>query len=537
MIPENIAPPTPPIVESKKNSFFGNAMWFSLGGFFMQGVAFAANILFAKFLGTEGNGQVVNYIFWQTLFTAIISWQINATINNAAVTFGQHRLDEYIFTLVRFCLLPFLLLIGLSLALPGIVSSFCDMPAQLVTLSVINAGLVALVNIASFACITLGQRVKYLAYTIGSSLLNVGLSLGLINYFRSNPILPLATGRMLGYTLGWLPAAIVALYLMIKKRRLPPSLRDTSLEEGGNLSLFEGMVMSPPPRGGCRRSRQGEHSNFLKYALPLALPLVASEVAQVILMRSNGYFTKILMSDSASGLYGMANSLGGVGIMAAAALGGAWTPWYFQQSATKKHGTVNRMMKKYIMFFAAFICGAMAVLPDLIHWFFPDFSGSEICLPPILMCGFALLLYNMVANYHLLREKSYFITIISVSSGLLSIALSLILIPAMGILGAASAQLICYLIQLTAAVIIGRYVIKGLNIKSGILIAGLLMAGLFAVFTYTFMSIWIIRWLAGVLCGVYCLINAKRMMKPDDGMVAAEIGFAVNGAAAGMYLF
>ena len=491
-------------IDSPQRSFFGNAMWFSLGGFVMQGVGFAANLFFANILGAGGNGQVANYIYWQTLFTVVISWQINATINNAAITFGRHRLDEYIFALVRMCVLPFAILLGATLAFPGFVGALCNLPPRVVTLGVVNAGLVSLVNIASYACITLGKRLKYLAYTIGSSLLNVSASLGLIIFFRRYSISSPANGRILGYTLGWLPAAAAALYLMIRKR--------------GDADK--------PKRAG-----------FVRYALPLALPLVASEAAQVILQRSNSHFTARLIDDASGGLYSMANSIGGVGIMAAAALAGAWTPWYFRQSSKKRSGAVNRMIRKYIMFFAAFICGAMATLPDIPRWFFPKFAGCEVCLPPILICGFSLFLYNMVANYHLLREKSYFITIISVAAGALSIALSLTMIPKLGILGAAAASLICYLIQLAAVTVIARFVIKGLNIKISILLTGLLAVGLFAVFTYIFMDSWKIRWIAGALCGVYCLLNARRMMKPDEDTPVPFTPFSPDGKAREIYLF
>ena len=470
---KNDAPPP----AQGQGRFFGNAIWYTLGGFTLQGIGFLASLFFAGVLGTEGLGYITNYVFWQTIFTVLISCQLNATVNNAAIKFGHDRLDEYLFTILRACAVPLGALLIFTALFPGAAAAVTVLSPNHMIICIFNAAFIAIVNVAAFAYITLGKKFQYLALTMSSALLSTGLSVVLVLYFRNHPLAGTpADGRIWGYTLGFLPVAAYALLMMIKRR--------------------------------------GTHrKGYIKFALPLALPLIAHELAQVILGRSSSNILLRLSGPDSAGIYGLANTLGSVGIIAAAAFNGAWTPWYFRASSEGDTESVNIMMKKYIFVFAAFICGAMCVLPEAIRWFFgEDFAPGTRCLPFVLMCGFLLSMYNAVANYQIFREKTYYISIVSIGMGLLNLALNLVLIPKIGILGAALASLVCYLLQLFAGIIIGKFVIKGLNIAVRNILFGVAAVAVFMIFVYIFDSLWIIRWLAGLTCAAGLVWRGKALL-------------------------
>ena len=190
-----------------------------------------------------------------------------------------------------------------------------------------------------------------------------------------------------------------------------------------------------------------------KYSLPLLPHTLANW--------SNGTIDKLLVNDIRStadtGIYGLGQQYAGVMSITANAINQAYVPWFFQKADS---GDLHSVRKVSNVMVAAICMIAMMlsifsreVLGLMISN--PQYDGVYVIIPYLVFAFVFQSVYFFFVNVLFLKNTGV-IFIITVSSVVFNVLLNLLLIPRIGIMGAAIACMITYFLKSVFALIISR---------------------------------------------------------------------------------
>jgi O-antigen/teichoic acid export membrane protein len=201
---------------------------------------------------------------------------------------------------------------------------------------------------------------------------------------------------------------------------------------------------------------------LLGFGIPM---MIGYELSGIILAVGDRYVIDGLMGAAALGLYGAAYNLCQyVQAVVIASVGQAIMPIYMQmwdrQGVTETATFIARSLRTYVLLGAPVIAGLAAVGPELLRSLASDKYASAAVVLPWVIAGMVVDGTNsMVGAGLFIHRKTRTIMAIVLSCALLNLGLNLILVPRIGILGAAIATLVCYAGTALAMAIAGRHLL------------------------------------------------------------------------------
>lgn len=187
----------------------------------------------------------------------------------------------------------------------------------------------------------------------------------------------------------------------------------------------------------------------LKSYVKWGVPLIPNTALLWIIHMSDRYLVSYFLGVTAVGIYGAAYAIGGYAALVLAPLTTVLYPNVSKTYGEGNLGETRNYLKysvKYLMMIAIPSALGLSVLakPILQVLTTPEFISGYIIVP-FVAAGTVLFAFRQVCNHVLyLFDKTYWSLTILVTSAVLNVVLNLILIPRMGVLGAAVATLIAY---------------------------------------------------------------------------------------------
>lgn len=210
---------------------------------------------------------------------------------------------------------------------------------------------------------------------------------------------------------------------------------------------------------------------LLKQLLTIAIPLFPNFLIYWVFNSSDRVMITNLMNIGASGIYSVGSKLGHASQLIYTAFAGGWQ--YFAFSTMKEDDQVesNSRIFEYlgIISFVAttFICAWSYGIYKLL--FTGDYVEGFIVAPYLFLAPLLQMLFQVIANQFLVVKKTWPNIFILSSGAVVNIILNFIMIPQIGIEGAAIASLIGYcvsdiictlvLLKMKLMVISGRFII------------------------------------------------------------------------------
>ena len=198
----------------------------------------------------------------------------------------------------------------------------------------------------------------------------------------------------------------------------------------------------------------------LYYTLLLALPLVPHNLAGWILSLSDKLILQRYSSLSEVGLYSLGYSLGMVMNFIVMSINFAWAPFFFDMAKTNKDAKqIFARITTLWMIFISFICisGILFSREIVILITTEKFYGSALVIPIILVSYFLNGMYFMVVNAIFYLKKTKVLPIFTFISAIVNIGLNFWWIPKFGMMGAAYATLVSFIVQF---LLVYKYSIK-----------------------------------------------------------------------------
>ncbi len=197
----------------------------------------------------------------------------------------------------------------------------------------------------------------------------------------------------------------------------------------------------------ARRIRMALDRPLINHMLVFALPLVPASVAAWTLNLSDRYLLQAFVGNQAVGIYSAGYTIGLViNALAVAPFTLAWAAIFWDIATTPgARQTYARVMTGFVIFAAFIALGLSALSTDALRLIFrPDFEPSRFVVP---FSAFAYVLYGIYsigATGLNIEGRTGVLPVTLWVSAIANVALNLVLIPAIGYLGAAVSTLLSY---------------------------------------------------------------------------------------------
>jgi len=193
-------------------------------------------------------------------------------------------------------------------------------------------------------------------------------------------------------------------------------------------------------------------TDYLKMMLSFGLPLVPVAAATWVLQLANRFFILMYSSQVELGIYGMSVRLSNVLMLLVTAFSVAFSPFildlYSRDQVTEKH--IRARTLTYVTVILCYGALILSVFAREFFLFYTDASFQGAYKAVGILCGSVVLVgmnVVIIAGITYSRKTFYFARYI-ILSALVSIGLNFLLIPSLGMVGAALASLVSYAILL-----------------------------------------------------------------------------------------
>ena len=429
----------------------------------IAGVNFFTITNFTRMLDTDGDGIVSIYTAWVQILGGVVGLKIDGTIGSAQVNLPERDQDRYQVSILLFSLLVF----GVASAL------FCVCLDSLSQWLLLGKEVVLALLFQSYGTFVIGffamrfifrkEAIKNFILSVGVCLATTLLSVALIFLVFTSSDAYL--GRVFGLAFPNFSIGVLLLLWLVLRTRSWPRASD------------------------------------LLFCLPLAIPLVFHGLSQLVLSQTGKIFVQQSMGDSAAGVFGLAITIVTLLTSICSALNNAFVPFMYEDLAGKTSKTVKRShFINYVVLVTLGTCAFCLLSPEVLKLMStPSYWSATSLLPPLVVGQYCVFLYSFPVNYEFFKMKTGSIAIGTLLAATLNIALTLALIPLFGIMGAAMAAAIAYLVLFLFHFCMARFRLGDQNYPVRFLFGGLGVVILSACCCCAAMGAPHIRWIVGLL--------------------------------------
>lgn len=455
----------------KKSNLVKSSFWYTIGNFFIKGISFITIPIFVNITTQAEYGLINNFTSFVTIFSLFIGLSLNSSVNNASFDF-KDRIKPYLSSILFLSTLSFLGMLVIGNAIFLLTHVIFDMNQMLFNLMLIQSYATFLISYIQAYFTIHFQHFRYLALSLVSTLLNIGLSvLLMITVFSDDRY----AGRAFGGALA-LGVVGLAIYLMI-------------MTKGKKLIDF----------------------SFWKYGLRISVPLIPHALANVMLSQFDRIMINSTLGPSEAGIYSYISNIGIILSVIWSSTNNAWVPWFYNEMEQENDEKIFRVSQYYIYAFITIALGTMVISIDLAKFMAPpDYHSGLSLVIPISLGYFFQFLYSFPVNTEFYKKKTNYIAFGTVASAVINIILNLIFIPRYGVIAAGYTTTITYfLLFLFHYPMAKRFIGKQLFPTKTIITTTLIMV-VFSIFLHVFLDNTFVRYIGLLFIGVGVLLYFRK---------------------------
>ncbi|MFR5644375.1 MAG: oligosaccharide flippase family protein [Clostridium paraputrificum] len=447
----------------KGNSLLNSAIWYTVGTFILKGVNFFTIPIFTRLLSTEDYGVVTIYSTWSAIFAIIVGIGINSTVGSARANLEDDEYKEYLSSTLFLGTISFAVVSFIVLIFRNQVSNMIGFGFNLVIILLFESFFTFVINFVTSVFTFDKNHKAYILSSVVVTIINVSISVMLITSMNSDKYF----GKICGSAIS---AIIVGLFLYIK------------------------IIL---------RGRKLISLKYWKFCLPIAIPLIFHNLSHLVLNQADKIMLQKMTTEAAVGIYGFTYTIGSLINTIQLAINSAWVPWYYDGLKLDDKEGIKEKSKIYIAVFTTMTVLFILGVPEVVKIFSSQEYWTGIPLLPIIIIGYYFVfLYTFPSNYQFYIRKTKFIAMATILSGLVNIAINALLIPKMGVYGAAIATLIAYIVLFLVHHFIVTFKYKHSDFPFTYYLVGVGIVLLAALIFYVFIDYLVIRWALMFIIGL-----------------------------------
>jgi len=443
----------------------------------LKGIGFITTPIFTRILSPSEYGIVTIFNTWVLFFAVFIGFQVSGSIATARIHKPPHLFDSYLKSITILSLLGAIIIAGICFLLKKELSSLLQIDVELIPHLLVQAYGLSCATFYSNYTIQMKQPKNNAMFSIIIAIIIVSLSLALIMRLQHDKYL----GKIYSGTIVYFFVIIFVLKRFIFGQKSKLKLSDW------------------------------------KYSFALGAPLIIHLLANIIIGQSDRIFLKQYLGNESAAIYSVAYSVGTLGMLLVGVCTNIWSPWYLDNTKAGNHNNVNDVTKKYTIIISAAFVILMLIAPDILKIMAPKEYWSGVnCLIIIVVGVFFQFLYRFPLGYEQYSINLRWVAFCTITAALSNIVLNYFLISLMGMVGAAIATLISYIVLFSLHEIVARKIIKGYNIELTSYLLSIIGCLLFAIISYFLIDFWYIRYsilLLLIFLSIYYIIKNKDILK------------------------
>jgi O-antigen/teichoic acid export membrane protein len=447
-----------------------SGIWYTIGTFFVQGISFLTLPIFNRLLSPGENGVVTVYSTYVGIFTILIGIGLESAVSRGRFDFKEDY-EKFLSSLLFLSSITFAiwLVIGMTFKVP--IAKFIGIKPDLVILLLAQSFFGFVLSFASTKYSIEYKFKKFLFVSITSTLINVGLSIILINGLTTNRYYGRIEG---GAFVTIIYGVILYAIFMVKGKKL--------------IGL-----------------------KYWKYALPISLPMIFHQLSGIALNSADAIMIEKMVGVAATGIYGFAYKMGLIVSIVWTASNKAWVPWFFQKMKEEKYEEISEKTKYYIILFSCITFVLIFISPEISIVIGTEAYSQGIGLVPVIMIGYYFVfLYSLPVNLEFYTKKTKYIATGTFMAAIANIGLNFILIPKFGYIAAGWTTVISYFLLFVYHYAIALKIsdIRVFNIMH--FIYGISFITVSSVVFYFIKDMWIIRYAIIILACLIIGFNLKK---------------------------
>lgn len=440
----------------------------------VAGVSFFTIPIFTRMLDTDGYGVVSVYEAWVQIFVIFIGLKADGSVASASANLPEDEQDSYQFSALLLSFASFVLILVIGLIFLDSLSAILSMSPTLTVLLIVQSFGTYLVSFFNMRYIFAKEAKKNFLMSVGICVITTLLSIGLIELLSGEGMGPV--GRAAGVCI---PNLVLGLALVIQLKI---------------------------------RSRPRFRFSYLKFCLGLSIPLVFNGLSQQLLSQSGKIAVQQVYGDSFAGIFGIGVTIASLITYIYTALNNAFVPFMYDDLAGKNPEEVKQ--RHFNNYFKLFTYGSISfalMAPEILKVMSTEAYWSALDFLPVLIIGkYCVFLYSFPVNYEFFRMKTKWIAFGTILAALVNVVLCIVLVPSMGLAGAAFAQLAAYLGLFVFHLCIARFILGDRNYHVGTFFIGLVAVTSACIAYYPLADFVLIRWLAGATALFVALLRVFR---------------------------
>lgn len=389
----------------KTSSLLKSSFWYTIGNFFVKGISFLTIPIFTNIMTVEEYGLVNNFTAIASIVTLFIGLSLNGAINNANFEFKED-IKGFMSSVLFLSTISLVIFLLLGNGFYFIKDSYFGLSQLIFNIMVLYSYGNFLVSYLSAYFTINVSYFKFLALSISSTLLNIGVSLiFMFTIFEDNNYL----ARIIGGTVALsFIGAIIYIAIMIKGKKLVKK-------------------------------------EYWTFALKLCIPLIPHALANVLLSQFDRVMINTYSGSFDAGIYSYIYNLGVVLNVVWLSTNNAWVPWFYDKMSQGDEKGIKKTANYYTILFGAITLISMLILIDVAKIMAPSeyLEGIPLIIP-ILLAYYFQFLYSFPVNAEFYEKKTNFIAIGTVLSALVNVVLNIIFIPKYGYIAAGYTTVFTY---------------------------------------------------------------------------------------------
>ena len=407
-------------------------IWFMACTLIQKGLSFITTPIFARLLTTEQYGIYNVYGSWMQILIIFATLRLDYAVFNKGMSKYSEDRDGYTSSMLGFTTIVTSLMLILYCIFREWINSFTELSSVLMLTMFAELYVVSAVNFWS-----LRERYEFrykavVFYTLATAVASSGLGIVAVLLFEDG-----GAARILSN-------AVVYVF-------------------GG---IIIGIIVF------CRGKKFFEFE-YVKFAMVFNMPLMLHYFSSYIIEQSDRIMIQKLESLSATALYSIAYTVGGLTKIVTGAISNTLIPLQYRWLEKKEFVTLGKNLVTLM-----FGVGGLAILvalagPEVVLFFGgEEYVSAVYVIPPVAASVFFSFLYNIVANIEFYYGKNKYAMKISCVCAGINIVLNFILIPVFGYVAAAYTTLFSYIVFAVGHIVYVNYLFKkneqykGLNSKA-----------------------------------------------------------------------
>ena len=407
-----------------RSKLFGNAAIYLGANLLNAGIPFLLLPILTRVLTPADYGTVAMFGIVLSVLGAFTGLSVHGAIGVRYFQLERKELAEYVGACVWILVVSTALIFMLVATFGSSLALISGVPIDWLLVAVVLSGVQFLCNIRLSLWQISGEAKKYGIFQISQSLLNAGFSLIFIL------MIGLAwQGRVLGQALAIVIFGIVAVRWLFK----------------------DGLFRKP----------RGWRAQTLD-ALRFGVPLVPHVIGGLVISTGGQFLVTNMLGVSETGLYVVGVQVGMAMGLVSDAFVKSYGPWLYEklkdESITGRHFIVGITYCVFIVFLllsGIFTVGVFLIFPFIVG---DEFLQAKFLTPFFVFGNGFVGMYYAVAGFFFFTSKTKFVSIVTISSGIISILSMWILGETFGLKGISFGYLLSQVVMFMLAWVLSNFV-------------------------------------------------------------------------------